>query len=240
MNFPQRTLLLLLPFILATSAVAAEKRWSDEAEVSVVSSNGNSKVTTLAARNLLRFPFSERFSGSWKLQGLYGENDGIKNAESYAMELRGDYAQSERLFYFASASWLQDEFAGIDVRDTYGLGIGYKFLDGPTNFLVGEAGLIYTTEENTDGTDSDYPGGRLFARYDYKFNDANKFTQSVEFLPDFDEEKNWLLNSETALVAALNSTFSMKTSYLVKYDHQPLPGLTRSDTLFGVALVANF
>ena len=137
-------LLLLAGVFLIANVEAAEKNWSDEAELSFVSTNGNSKVTTLSAKNLLKVPFSVKFSGSWKLQGLYGKTDGVKNAEAYMTELRGDYAPSSRLYYFASAGWFQDEFSGIDRRFVYGLGGGYKFLDGPKNFLVGEAGLTFT------------------------------------------------------------------------------------------------
>lgn len=240
MNWMNTGLVLFLGFLLVGQAAAAEKKWSDEAELSYVSTGGNTKVTTLAAKNLLKIPFSERFSGSWKLQALYGKSDGVKNAEAYSTELRGDYAHTARLYSFATAGWLQDEFSGIDQRFVYGLGSGYKFLDGPKHFLIGEAGLTYTMEDYTDGTDSQYPGGRLFGQYDYKFSDANKFTQSLEFLPDFDDTQNWLLNSETALTAALNKTFSMKTSYLVKYDNEPVPGLTKTDSILSVALVANF
>lgn len=233
-------LLLLAGFFLTSTVDAAEKTWTDEAELSFVSTNGNSKVTTLSAKNLLKVPFSENFSGSWKLQGLYGKNDGVKNAETYMTEFRGDYAQTSRLYYFASAGWFQDKFSGIDSRYVYGLGSGYKFLDGPKSFLLGEAGLTFTQEEDTAGNDNEYLGGRLFAQYAYLFNDTNKFTQSIEYLPDFDDSKNWLFNSETALVSALNSNFSMKTAYLVKYDNQPVTGLTKTDSIISVALVANF
>ena len=233
-------LLLLTGVFLISNVDAAEKSWTDEAELSFVSTNGNSKVTTLSAKNLLKVPFSESFSGSWKLQGLYGKNDGVKNAEAYMTELRGDYAQSKRLYYFASAGWFQNKFSGIDNRYVYGLGTGYKVLDGPKNFLLGEAGLTFTQEEDTAGNDNEYPGGRLFAQYAYVFNDANKFTQSVEYLPDFDESDNWLLNSETALVSAMSTHFSMKTAYLVKYDNQPVAGLAKTDSIVSIALVANF
>lgn len=233
--------LLLLVFLFLTGTVAtAENNWSDEAELSFVDTGGNTEVTTLAAKNLLKIPFSERFFGSWKLQALYGKSDGIKNAESYSTELRGDYAWTARVYHFVSAGWLQDEFSGIDNRYIYGVGSGYKLLDGPKHLLIGEAGLTYTAEDHTDGSNSDYLGGRLFGQYDYKFTDANKFTQSVEFFPDFDDTKNWLLNSETALIAALNSHFSMKTSFLLKYDNQPTQGLDKTDRIVSVALVANF
>ncbi|HKJ04517.1 MAG TPA: DUF481 domain-containing protein [Geopsychrobacteraceae bacterium] len=234
-------LLFLLPGLFMSGAVlAADKNWSNDAELSFVDTGGNTEVTTLAAQNLLKYRFDEQYTGQWLLQALYGENAGEKNAESYATELRGDYAPYERLYYFATAGWLQDEFSGTDSRIVFGLGSGYKFLQGSKHFLIGEAGLTYTREEYVDNSDAAYLGARLFGKFDYKFNETSRFMQSLELLPDFDETDNWLLNSETAIIAALSNRFSMKTAYKVKYDHEPLAGLDKTDRILSVALMAQF
>lgn len=233
-------ILLLACLFIFSSVAMAKKNWNDEAELSFVDTGGNTEVTALSAKNLLKVPMSEKVTGSWKLHALYGKSDGEKNAESYSTELRGDYAKTARFFYFVSAGWLQDKFSGIENRYLYGVGCGYKLINGAKHVLVGELGLTYTTEDYTDDSSSDYFGGRLFGQYDYKFNEANKFVQSIEFLPDFDDSNNWLLNSETALIATLNSQFSMKTGLTFKHDNQPTSGLDKSDRILSVALVANF
>jgi len=231
---------LFLGLLMAGPVLATDKNWSNDAELSFVDTGGNTEVTTLAAKNLLKYRFDERYSGQWLLQALYGESAGEKNAESYASELRGDYAPYERLYYFATAGWLQDEFSGIDRRIIIGLGSGYKFIQGPKHFLISEAGATYTMDDYVDNSDADYLGARLFGKYDYKFNETSSFMQSLELLPDFDETSNWLLNSETAIIAALSTQFSMKTAYQVKYDHEPLSGLEKTDRILSVALIAQF
>lgn len=102
---------------------------------------------------------------------------------------------------------------------------GNRFFTGPKHHLLGEAGLAYTTEEYIDNTDHDFPGGRLFGKYGYWFDEKNKFTQSLEWLPDFGQFDNWNLISETALISALNNWLSLKASYVVKYDNEPLDSL---------------
>jgi putative salt-induced outer membrane protein YdiY len=63
----------------------------------------------------------------------------------------------------------------------------------------------------------------------------------VEYLHDFEDSQHYKVNSETALTAALTDVFSLKAGYSVKYDHEPVPAtLKQTDTLFSVALVANF
>ena len=122
-----------------------------------------------------------------------------------------------------------------------GPGAGYNFLTGPKHFLVAEIGLNYVNEQYIDDTDKEYLGGRAFAEYEYAFTDKNKFSQSVEYLHDFDDSNNYNVNSETALISALSDYLALKTSYIVKYDNQPVPStLKETDTILSVTLVVNF
>jgi putative salt-induced outer membrane protein len=236
---------LFVFLVLATRAwaeeEAEEKRWGDQAELSYVETGGNTDVRTLSAKNLLKYKFTEKLEGSWELGVLYGESDGEKNAERYLTDLRFDYAFTERLYAYAIGGWLKDEFAGFDARYHVGPGMGYKFLTGPKHLLLGEAGVNYVREEYTDNTDEDYVEGRAFSKYEYAFTEKNKFSQSLEFLYDFEDSENYKVNSVTALISALNSYLSMKASYEVKYNNQPVPStLNKTDTVLGIALVINF
>jgi putative salt-induced outer membrane protein len=240
-----RAVKLLMAFLavlaIATGAYAENKRWSDEAELSFVDTSGNSEVRTLAAKNLLKYKFTEKLQGAWKLNALYGESDGEKNAESYFTELRLDHLSTERLYWFATAGWLQDKFAGISSRYYIGPGLGYKFIAGPEHILLGEAGLNYVNEQYTDDTEKDYLGGRAYAMYQYALTEENKFSQSLEFLYDFDDSDNYNVNAETALTSGLIDYLSMKASYVIKYKNQPVPStLEKTDTVLAVTLVASF
>ncbi|MCK5509358.1 MAG: DUF481 domain-containing protein [Desulfobacterales bacterium] len=232
---------LFVFFAMVTGVCAQEKKWSDQAELSFVDTGGNTDVTSLSANNLLKYRFSEELQAAWKLGALYGQNDGEKNAESYFSDLRLDYLFTKHLYSFVNAGWSKDKFAGIDSRYYVGPGAGYKFLVGPKHFLLAEVSLNYVNEEYIDDTDKEYLGGRAFAKYEYAFTDKNKFSQFVEYLHDFDDRNNYNVNSETALISALNDYLSLKTSYVVKYDNQPVPStLKETDTILSVTLVVNF
>jgi putative salt-induced outer membrane protein len=106
---------------------------------------------------------------------------------------------------------------------------------------LAEISLNYVNEKYINDTDKEYLGGRAFAEYEYAFTDKNKFSQSVEYLHDFDDSNNYNVNSETALISALSDYLSLKTSYVVKYDNQPVPStLKETDTILSVTLVVNF
>jgi putative salt-induced outer membrane protein len=227
--------------LMAVTASAEEKRWSEEAELSFVDTGGNTDVTSVSAKNLLTYKFTEKLMGAWRIGALYGETDGEKTAESYFTELRMDYLFTTRFYGYASGGWMQDEFAGIDARYYVGPGVGYKFLTGPQHLLVGETGVSYAKEEYTDGTDKDYVQGRAFAKYEYAFTEKNKFSQSLEYLHDFDDSENYNVTSETAVISALSDSLSLKASYVVKYDNKPVPDtVEETDTILAVTLVVNF
>ena len=58
---------LLIVFALAPGSRAEEKKWSEEAELSLVDTGGNTQVTTLSAKNLLKYRFTNKLQGAWKL-----------------------------------------------------------------------------------------------------------------------------------------------------------------------------
>ena len=232
---------LFIVFSMVTGVCAQEKKWSDQAELSFVDTGGNTDVTSLSAKNLLKYEFSDELQAAWKLGVLYGQSDGEKNAESYFSDLRLDYLFTKHLYSFVNAGWSKDKFAGIDSRYYAGPGAGYKFFTGPRHFLLAEISLNYVNEKYIDDTDKEYLGGRAFAEYEYAFTDKNKFSQSVEYLHDFEDSNNYNVNLETALISALSDYLSLKTSYVVKYDNQPVPStLKETDTILSVTLVVNF
>ena len=63
---------LIVVFAMVTGVCAQEKKWSDQAELSFVDTGGNTDVTSLSARNLLKYEFSDELQVAWKLGALYG------------------------------------------------------------------------------------------------------------------------------------------------------------------------
>ena len=232
--------MLMIPSLAAGQEKEETSRWADEAELGFVDTGGNSETTTLSLRNELSYLFSDPLKGLWTVTALKVETEGVTTAERYFTEFRLDYQVNPRLYSFAKLNWLQDEPAGIDTRYTLGAGVGYHFLTDEKHELRGEAGLDYTDEEYVDNTADDYLALRLFGMYGYNFNDKNRFTQSLEYLPDLGDFDNYLFNSVTAFTSAISDVFSLKTSYEVNYNNEPPTGFEKTDTRFGITLVASF
>lgn len=232
--------LALIPVIAGTAA-AQEKKWDDAAELSYVQTGGNTDVLTFSGNNSLKYSFSEIWTGTWDVGLLYGKTDGVKNAERYFTDLRTDYEVTDKLYYYALGGWLKDEFAGIDKRIYLGPGAGYKIWTGETHYLSAEAGLDYAQEAYTDGSDNNFLEGRLLGKYEYVFNPKTKFSQTAEYLHNFDDAGKFRINTVTSLITQLTNMFSLKVTYETNYQNEPTPEtLKKTDTLFSVALVVNF
>lgn len=228
---------------ITRAAEAPEKKWSDEAELSYVKTDGNTELMTLSAKNQLKYNMTEKISSVWKLSILYGEDDGEKNLENYFTELKFNYLVTDRLFILYTVGGQRDVFSGIRYKINTGPGLGYKFINGPKHFLISELGGEYVREENTERKTNQYGRGRAFSQYDYEFTKKNKFTQSVEYLQSLEDRKDYNINSITALTSAINDIFSMKASYEIRYDHLPAVEddvvLENTDRVLTLALVIN-
>jgi putative salt-induced outer membrane protein len=226
---------------MVSAAHAEEKKWTDEAEFSFVSTGGNTEIVSLSGKNLLKYTFTDKLLGTWRLGALYGKTDNVKTAERYLTDLRLDYSFSDRIYFFGIGGWLQDKFTGIESRYYIGPGAGYRFLTGPKHFLDGEGGFNFVSEDYINDTEEDFLEGRLYGLYQYSFSEKNKFSQSLEFLYDFDDSDNYMINSETAFITALSDYLSLKTSYEIRHDNEPVPAtLKETDTILSVTLVVNF
>jgi putative salt-induced outer membrane protein len=253
----------LLPMILCSLVVAlsspvqaeeaeAKKKWTNEAELSFVNTSGNSETSTFAAKNLLKIKYTEKLEGEWDIAALKSQSTDKTTdrneltAERYSTNLRLSYLFTERFYSGLGTGWSRDEFAGLQNRYYAGAFVGYKFLTGPKHLLKGELGLNYADEDYTtkkeakNFKDKDFVEGRAFGLYEYALTEKTKFSQSVEYLYDFDDRQNYKVTSLSALTVAISDVFSIKPSYEVRYVNQVSADIKTTDRIWTVALVANF
>lgn len=231
--------------IFGTSAVAAQqvdttkKTIKFTGNVGLVNAAGNSSVTT--------FNTDERID--WAVDGwgvtesfsvIYGKNDSATTASTWSGLLRGDRAIGSRLSAYLLGKYDRNTFAGFDRRFEEGVGLGVQALSAPRDSINAEAGFSYTEQHNTDGTENNFPAGRVAGAYTHTFSKTAFFKQDVEVLPDLKVGKNLRFNTETALVAALSSNIALKVSYVVHFDNLPEPGFKKSDRLLTSGVQVTF
>lgn len=219
------------------------KRFSNETIFSMVNTRGNTDTLTLAGENEMAYKFSEKWAGSWGAGVVYKEVDSTNQTERYFADLRMDASITEHWYLYLLGSWDRDEFSGFDHRLGLGPGMGCKFLNGPRHFLSGELGLNYRYENYVDSEadPEQFMEGRLFGKYKWAFTEKTHFTQKLEYLQSYKQEKTQKLKSDTALITAINKMMALKISYSVRYNNNPIPStLENTDSIFATSLVFTF
>lgn len=243
MRKTRRVIGIVFVALLVSASVVAQDAppspWSGSAELSFVSTSGNTDTESLG----LGFEIQYK-PGVWtteaKLGYLRAETDGELTAEKLNGFLGLRRSLNERFDLYARTTYLQNEFAGLD--SSLGLEVGglYKALTGDRHFLDLSAGVGYTTEDRISEPDRDFAMGTLGAKYKWKISESTDFTNDFYYVLNFDETDDWRIANTTAIATAINSIFSLKVAYALTYLNDPPVGFEKRDSVSSVALVAKF
>ena len=224
---------------LASLAAAEDNTRKLSLGLAYLATSGNSDSSTFGLDLKL-----DQQTGPWGLETvasfMRAATDGELTAERYSVGVRGKRQVAERWQVFVGASGLKDEFAGLDSRLMLESGATFLALKNDTHELSFDAGVAWNREKQVTGGTESYMSGIAGARYQWTITETSAFTQRVVFLPSFDDSKDWRLESETALQAALSARTALKLAYQVRRDNRPVPGFKKTDTTTVASLVMTF
>src|SRR5688500_2145465 len=224
---------LSLPLLIALTAgqAGAQAKAPPPSEFSAdlgfVSVSGNTSVTTLAVgekwvRGLARWEFEQ------DMGVIYGKTDGTETSNLLKASLRGDYGLGAKLALYARTAFDRNKFAGVTSRFAEGLGLVAKVRATDIDQLNVEGGFELTQQDNLDGTTDSFSSLRAASTWKHMFSATAYVVQGVEWLPNLDDNEDYRINSETAVVAPLSSRAAMKVSYQLRFDN--LPSLNAAGT----------
>jgi putative salt-induced outer membrane protein len=174
------------------------------------------------------------------------------SVENFQGKLRYDRFLTEAVALFLSISARRDRFQALDLRLNVDPGIAYYVIDQPKQQLWAEVGYDFQydvrRDENIlaefvksagavviDKTETRH-SGRAFVGYKHQLNDNVGFSTGLEFLLGLPDTEYWRLNWDVGLNASLSERFSLATTFSLKHDNHPLPGVKKTDTLTAVNL----
>jgi len=240
--------IVLLVFATALETTRAEepppeepkRPWTDTAEFSLINTTGNSRTSNVALANKFIYKW-ERADLTVDAAALRAETDGEKTAEAYSLANKYRRDITDRFLWYGLAGWSRNEFAGFTDRYTGGAGVGYRFMKPEPHSLVGELGLNYTDEHRVEpNPDDSWTEARAFLGYAYTISATAKLEAELEAFENLEESSDWRGRALTSLTAALTQKLALKASYRVIYDHEPVPGFGKTDTISSASLVVNF
>lgn len=170
-------------------------------------------------------------------------------------QLRYDVFFHPRFSAFLMSTARYDKFQGLDLRLNIDPGIAMYALMEATHKMWFEVGYDFQYDlRSEDGLDAAEATGaprpdktqvnhaaRLFAGYTNNLSKYVTFDTGFEYLQSFLVGKRFRLNWVNALNVQLSDRFTMGTTFTLRYENQPLPGVVKLDTitslLIGVRLI---
>jgi len=229
-------------------AQEAEKSpWTNESQAAVVQTTGNSESESYSAKQLSSYTKTDN---TYKAFASYlrtaAENATTKKNEETALKwdagARYERALSTHWSAFAGYLVESDRYAGYMQRHNTDLGGKYIIVKEEKYDVLTEAGYRYVHQNNVNSTNENthYNSIRTYLEGNYRFNATNSGKLWVEYLPNLDVSKDYLINWEASVSSALSTMFSLKVAYLSKTDNDPVLGKEETDTTLTTALVAKF
>jgi putative salt-induced outer membrane protein len=243
-------LLLLVPFM-----AQAQTKFSNESEVSIVQTGGNSGVETYNGKTLSKWERTKRvysFGGHYMLgmteNRIEGTNDKekVESARNWDVLTKYEQTLSEKLHGIASVQFEGNEFSGLKQRENYDLGGKYIIAKDDVIDTFAEVGARYTVERriarDEDNEDTyDFTKARLYYEIGVKYSTTLSYKFWVEYIPNFTDAVDYLVTYEPSMAVVLTETFSLKTSYKAIYDNKPnVEGYENTDYTFSTSLIAKF
>lgn len=269
---------LVAPAALQAQDDEEDLGWHDTAELTFVLTEGNASSTTFGFKNALEHVWPNakfRFgAGGIRVESTtfdrtaVGDPDDFRveeiedsevTAESYYLRTRYDRDISEALFWYAGTGWSRNTFAGIDSRVVTVGGLGNTWYESEVSAFRTDYGLTYTSQDNVDGSSTNFGGVRVSWEYWRDVTDNTRFESVLIVDENFDESSDLRADLLSALAVAMNQHLSLKVSYQVLFDNDPsleaiplfavggdptgvdvLTPLDELDTIFTIGLVIGF
>jgi len=181
-----------------------------------------------------------------------GAAESKKTVENFQAKTRYDRFVSPVLAVFGAASIRSDRFQGLDLRLNLDPGFALYVVDSKTRQLWSELGYDYQHDvRNASALDAarlsnpglelpkteDRHSGRLFLGYNDSFNKNVSISTGLEFLQALAHTENRRVNWDVSLSSSLAGKLSVATTFSLRYDHNPLPGIKHTDAIEAVSLV---
>ncbi len=226
----------------AVSVLRADtgKKVSFTGDAGLVNASGNSNITTLNVADKLGVRL-----GKWSIaQGFsytYATTNDTVSASVWHAALRGDRAVSSRAAVYVLTEYDRNRFAGIASRISPSVGVSILALADGADSLRAEAGVGYTWQQSfAPDSARRYASGRLAVSYHRRIGAHAAFEQEVEFLPDFEDQRDYRINSQTAVIAPITTGIGLKASYVIHYDGVPEAGYKHTDRILTTGVQVTF
>jgi putative salt-induced outer membrane protein len=253
----------LLPAVLVFAALPATAAdWRGAGELGLALARGNAESDTLNAKVDLKKDDERwlyevnasalRASGEVDVIQADGSvgRDKVTNASRWQLGGKMGYKPTDRMYFFGSARYDNDDFAPYEWQAIVSAGVGYKFIDSEATKFTGEAGPGWRRTQPIDLLVELPAPPRLVAQdaesdavlrgtlsYEHKLTGSTTLVDG--FLLEAGSDNTFIQN-ELGLQVQINDSLALKTSLQVRHNTETTGSTERTDTLLTTNIVVGF
>jgi putative salt-induced outer membrane protein YdiY len=232
------------------AAAAAKLGLHHESELGYIVVGGNAKSQSFSGKQLTSYQWDRdllKFNGHYLSSQAQDSTTKATQgtAENWSVSLREEHSiVKDKFDWFVQAGASGDRFIGVDLGQSYDLGLKYYWVSNDSLKFFSEAGYQYLHEDlslNNISSTLESHFARLYSQIDYTYKPSIKFGFWVEYLPNLKDNENYRINFSPYMLAILSDTFSLKFGYEGYYRNQPVGTNTEYlDYRHVTALIAKF
>lgn len=222
-------------------SVSAMAQLINESELALIQSGGNAEVQTTNAKttNTYRWmKYSALFGGHY----TYGETKDNVSVRNWDVNGKVEQEIRPNMSLVLGEIIEGNKFIGLKSRYNSDFGVKYYYTKTDTQNFFTELSYRYTIEDRYEPLENAYDHkARLYNEFDHKYSETLQYKLWLEYVPNFTEGKDYLVNGEASVTSILTTTFSLKVAYKGMYDNKPASsGFKNYDYLTTTSLVAKF
>lgn len=187
--------------------------------------------------------YKERFRTNYLLTMLFANTrqNGVRtSANSISTSLRQDFILTPTNFAFVLGQFEHIQTQSIDLRQTYGAGIGRDVLRRPRINIQFLGGMTFARASFSNGELRRDAEALLGQKLAWKLSNAVNLGHSVDFYPNLSETGDYRFDSTTTLSTRISSRLSFNTTVADRFLSRPQPGRQKNELIFTTGLGVNF
>lgn len=212
-------------------------KWSGRADLGASMQRGNSDTKSI--------DFDAQTTARWdeiyraKLIGKYAYEEESDNTtkDKKSLEAQFDYFFRPQWFLNTSAKYERDDIAGLDLRSTYGVGLGHQPFDRDDLKLQYVLGPSYLREERENGDKDDSLAYRWNLDYEQAFwQDKLRLFHNHQLLVPSEDTSRYVLQTESGVRVPIHKGLIASLQIDHDIDKGAPAGSDDEDTKYGLKL----
>lgn len=171
----------------------------------------------------------------------YGESDDTLSARNANGSIKYDFFTTKKLYTYVQTLFERDDLQDLRLRTTFGLGMGYQFVDSERTSLALEAGPSHYQENFRQAEDQNYSTGRWSAVFNHEIIPKRlKLFHMHEGYYGLEKSNSYYIRSEQGFRIPVAENFFANFQFNYNYTSQPAPGKRQGDITYILGLAYDF